>query len=685
MRRKLFFYVLLLTIGCFVFLGLIQNLNNEVQKETNEEKYYTGKTVSIETYEDGQTELVVKLENKDKILLKYHGNALLSEKYYGQKITFKTRLEKPQQSRNPKCFDYRRHLKSRGINYIASTKDIEFHKTNLTIYEKYCRYLLIKKEAFLFSIENEETRNFIDGILFGSTSNLDDNIYDEFKKNGTAHVLAVSGLHINIIYMLIQRFLGKKQTIINLILTLFIIWSMGILAGFTPSVIRAAGMISMKVIALYKDLRYDSLTAMSVVAFLLILHNPYVVYNVAFQMTFLAVLSIKFIMPHIPRKVPYSLAIVIAVNMGLAPYQIFQFNTFSFTSFVANIPVVYMVGILVPIAFIQFVLHMFFDIDVYLIMQALSNMLIFINSFLGFKMDKINIVSPALWMIVLFYLIVGFVISESFYILFARKKYLKIFIIFLIIVIFSAFSIVGSKSAFDECELVFVDVGQGDCMHVKANEKNIMIDGGGSVAYEVGKNIVLPYLLKNNVNRIDLAIATHKHTDHYKGLEELKGEGMIDKIDVGITAGKIYKISEDIYIEALWPVKRGELEIDQDENKNCSVFMVNYKGKKILITGDLDEEGEKKLLQKYSGTNVLKADILKLGHHGSRYSTSDEFLNEVNPKYCVIQVGKNNYGHPHTKTIEKCDKKCIILLRNDIHGAIGFSLDEEKIKYCSMY
>ena len=113
--------------------------------------------------------------------------------------------------------------------------------------------------------------------------------------------------------------------------------------------------------------------------------------------------------------------------------------------------------------------------------------------------------------------------------------------------------------------------------------------------------------------------------------------------------------------------------------------MVNYKEKKILITGDLDEEGEKKLLQKYSGTNVLKADILKLGHHGSRYSTSDEFLNEVNPKYCVIQVGKNNYGHPHTKTIEKCDKKCIILLRNDIHGAIGFSLDEEKIKYCSMY
>ena len=111
----------------------------------------------------------------------------------------------------------------------------------------------------------------------------------------------------------------------------------------------------------------------------------------------------------------------------------------------------------------------------------------------------------------------------------------------------------------------------------------------------------------------------------------------------------------------------------------CSVFMIVYKEYKILVTGDLDEEGEKLMLQKYQGTDALTADVLKIGHHGSPGSTSDDFLDAVRPTYAVIQTGKNNYGHPSPKIIEKCTKKGIIVYRNVYDGAVGFSFDKKGI------
>ena len=99
----------------------------------------------------------------------------------------------------------------------------------------------------------------------------------------------------------------------------------------------------------------------------------------------------------------------------------------------------------------------------------------------------------------------------------------------------------------------------------------------------------------------------------------------------------------------------------------------------MLVTGDLDAEGEKSMVAHYRGTDRLRADILKIGHHGSAGSTSDELLAAVKPAYAVIQVGKNNYGHPAAKIIEKCRQKCIMILRNDIQGAVGFSLQKGKL------
>lgn len=683
MRRKLFFCTILYVL----VVAILTNLTMKYESETiqyEESRYYYGTIESIEVA-DKNISLVVKLDDGSHALLKCYNNEYITQKDYGSKICFKGIFEKPQGQRNPNCFDYKQYLKSIGIKYIVNIENLKILSKSSCPYQKYCKFLLLKKTMFLDSIKNQNTKSFIEGLLFGNSDNLDEDIYNEFKKNGTVHILAVSGLHIGIITNSLDRILGKKQNLVNLIIVIFFLVSLCILCGWTPSVIRASGMIILKKYAVYRDLRYDSLTALSFVSIMMMTRNPYIIYNPSFQMSFLAALSIMFIIPHIPKKIPDFLAVIIAVNMGLLPYQVYQFNSFSMTFFIANIFVVYIAGILLPIVFIQFVIFIIAGINITFFSNALSEFLIAINRICTFNIDMIKVVSPPVWLLAIVYLGGAFILSEYLYILLSRKKKVKIFTYVSIILLFSILTTIVLANNFDEADIIFVDVGQGDCVHIKAEDVNILIDGGGSTNYQVGKNTLMPYLLKNGVGKIDLAIATHMHTDHYHGLKELKDEGLIDKIEVGLVAGKSYRVSEDIIIDTIWPIERPKDDITQDENKNCSVFMVSYKNKKIMITGDLDAEGEVKMLEYYKGTDLLKADILAIGHHGSRYSTSTEFLNEVSPKYGVIQVGKNNYGHPHVKTIEKCEEKCIILLRNDIHGAIGFFLEEDHIEYCTMF
>ena len=258
----------------------------------------------------------------------------------------------------------------------------------------------------------------------------------------------------------------------------------------------------------------------------------------------------------------------------------------------------------------------------------------------------------------------------------------------MLLIFSSGISFIG-YNPISKSQIVFVDVGQGDAVHIRDGKKDVLIDGGGNVNYNIGKNTLKPYFLKNGVNKVELALATHKHTDHFKGIEELYDEGMIENILTRRTAGQTYYLSSDIWVETLWPLEDDInspncIDPNQEENKYCSVFMVYYKGIKILITGDIDSEGEKQIIEYYKGTNKLKSHILKVGHHGSKYSTCDEFLDAVNPKFCVIQVGDNNYGHPHMKIIEKCRKKGIIILRTDNNGAIGFDIKDGVLKYNTM-
>lgn len=688
MRRKCFYLLVIVLIFLYAFDFMGIPLSGEIDEVFFERSIvFTGKVVEVQQKDD-YLRLTVKPERadgaecnlKENVLLNFYGEEEHPWELLNSRISFKTKLERPSGRRNPYCFDYAKYLKSRRIGAVASVNTIETEPGSLTMRERYERKLCEKKHKFCHSL-SDESRGMVMGVLFGDTSFLDEDAYDLFRKNGTAHILAVSGLHVGLIYRIYQKLAGRKKNIAALIALTFVLYTYGELSGWSPSVGRAVLMIGMSVFARFADLRYDMLTAASTVALILIGKNPYVIFGAGFQMSFLAICSIVFLKPLIPVKIPDNAAVMLSVYLGLLPYQIYQFNYISVTALAANIPVIYLAGFFVPLSAVGFIVFVFFGEirAIESIIDAVGSMIFYIN-----KMTSIDghggfdVESPPIWVVLAATLLMFFLSSETRVIIKMRGQK-RLFGLHVCTIFFLSLMVqLLVYCPVSDDHVIFVDVGQGDCVHIKAGNSDVLIDGGGAADYNVGKKILKTYLLKNGTADIDLAIATHEHMDHIKGLNELSDVFNVKKLSKGLTAGTEIEIDRDIRIETLWPEQISG-DNGQEENEMCSVFMIYYKGYKILVTGDLDEIGEKRMMEKYSGTDKLKADVLKIGHHGSSTSTCEEFLEIVNPVYAVIQTGKNIYGHPSPKIIEKCMKKGIMVYRNDLNGAVGFSFRKKGI------
>ncbi len=237
----------------------------------------------------------------------------------------------------------------------------------------------------------------------------------------------------------------------------------------------------------------------------------------------------------------------------------------------------------------------------------------------------------------------------------------------------------------------FIDVGQGDCILVQTHDAVVLIDAGTT---ESGSDIY-KYITALGIEYIDCFIATHPHEDHLGGASTvlsgidvgiiyLSGEdstsfyyeNFIDKIDEKNIEVKIpdidcaYKYG-DLRIKFLSPST-----LSEDTNDNSLVTMIEFGETKVLFMGDAESTVESAIAQK----NNLQADILKIGHHGSKNATSRAFLNAVNPNVCVIQCGKNNsYGHPHEETMKRLEKTGVPVMRTDESGTIILKTDGKTI------
>lgn len=244
----------------------------------------------------------------------------------------------------------------------------------------------------------------------------------------------------------------------------------------------------------------------------------------------------------------------------------------------------------------------------------------------------------------------------------------------------------------DDMYVHFIDVGQGDCTLVTCGDTALLFDSGESAEAQT----VINYIKNKEIEDIDCCIATHPHSDHIGSMNKVLSEFKIGDVIMPvipeniIPTTKAYEkflaaVSENA--ENVYPAEvgktytYGELKIqifapvnDYDDLNNMSVVSkVTYKNTSVMITGDAETTAEKDILKNHYD---YSADIIKLGHHGSKTSSSEAWLKAVNPQYAVISCGLNNdYGHPHSQTLKRLDKLGIEYFRTDVLGDITFVSD----------
>ena len=425
-------------------------------------------------------------------------------------------------------------------------------------------------------------------------------------------------------------------------------------------------------------------------------------------------------------KIKEILAVTMSASLAVVPVMIYHFNLFGtyflITNLLASIiigPITLLGTLLVIISFISINIAKILSY----ILKFLIDILLFISSFSKLPISKIYIPTPTITFIIIIYLslIISLFIYKVFHernpnttILRVRnllalvkykfkqnRNYIIKRIVIINIVIFLCIIFIPR-----DLKINFVDVGQGDSTFIiTPKNKTILIDGGGSNtgSFDVGENTLLPYILDKGYNKIDLMIISHFDSDHVGGLltilEEIKVEkvliakqeeqsenykrflNIVKEKNIPVIVGKRgdkINIEKDLYLDILFPESE---QIEENViNNNSLVFNIHYNNFSMLFTGDIEEIAEKRIIE-ITNKSKLKADIIKIPHHGSKTSSTRELLEIVLPKIALIGVGKDNlFGHPSSETIDKLDELEIKTYRTDINGEIMINVNKSGIR-----
>ena len=606
---------------------------------------------------------------------------------------------------NPGCFDYRDYMRSKGIAFRLKVQSAEYHCDDNIIW-LYKRKLSTAREDFLSQFD-ENRASFLRGLVFGDKSEIDEDVIKEFQLNSTGHILAVSGLHIGFLYALLRFLSARNKTwpASLFIITVMIIY--GEMTMWSSSVIRAVIVLSLSILSVNLRKPFDLLTSISAAAFIILVFRPYMLFNSGFQLSFGAMSAIAFFSKRISKYLGEFLAVTFSVQIGTIPLIAGSFHRVNLIAFLINIPIITLSSVLVPMSILLLLVNILIGripgFAVSLIEFGVEALLM-INHKLSFDGAFSNLSSGAGTAWTVTFLIAEFILSsEWFRINVLRKDYKTLRNAFILLLIPIIFMHSALYDPFCDDEIVFVSVGQGDCTHIRVGDNDILIDGGGTDFTNTGEKTLMPYLLYERTKDVDAALLTHLHKDHYLGIRGLAEiypvstvafsedykESYENQKDISFNCNKaIYltpnssiQVDEDVGIEVIWPAvsSSGQVSID-DANEHNMVYLLNYKGVKVMITGDLLEEDEMKMIEHYKGTERLKCDILKVAHHGSKSSSSEEFLDAVSPSIAVIQVDINNlYGHPHRQTLERLEERGIKVFRTDKSGAIGIDIKKNGI------
>jgi competence protein ComEC len=665
----------------------------------------------------------------------------------GNRVRFLCKLYPPRGFHNPGGFSYERHLAFEGIQTIGF---LSGKRAYVKIGEGFKNPILLRVEGwrdrirdFLRKETDPPTSNIFQALVLGEQENIPEEVKEHFILTGTAHLLAISGDQFGIVaflsFSLLIWILKRSEFLLLSIsvrrwaagLTIPCILLYAFIAGGGISVIRAMIMLIAFLCSILLGRERNLLHTLALAAFLILIFSPPSLFDVSFQLSFVAVLSILYGVPRILRGLKEEglslspktswkqntwnylkislLATGIAI-LGTSPLVAFHFNRISPIGLVTNLFVIPWVGFLiVPLSLIASIFSFFFS--------PLATLLLNINSFITLILLRVLaffasipfasffVATPTPFEIGLFYLLLLSAVHLK------KKRRIQYLFMGLCVVLLLDLGFHQVKSLVQKnLTMTFVDVGQGDSILIELPKgKRMLIDGGGLYGdrFDIGKNVIAPFLWKKKIRRIDYLVLTHPDPDHLKGLNFIASHFSIGQfwesglrsdsefysgLEETLLKKKVERVSlnektppqiiHGVQISFLNPPGR----VDPSKggrnpssfNNQSLVIKLKFKNIEVLLPGDIEKETEDRLTR---GAHPLRADILKIPHHGSASSSTPLFLETVKPTTAVLSVGERNIGRlPHPEVLKRYEQLGTRIFRTDRQGAITVVTDGEKIE-----
>ena len=604
-------------------------------------------------------------------------------------------------------YDYANYLYSQGIYGTMYVNNLEVLGERINLIN------IIRNSIFnVFNkILTKEEGSLIIGMLIGDTTYIPDDVIESFKDSGISHLLAVSGSNVAFVIILTRfvfdKLFGKK---ISVFLSIGMIIVFIFVSGCSLSVIRA-GLMAIILIAhnlLLK--REDTISAISLSCILILLFNPLSICDVGFVLSYGGTIGIVLLNKRINMYLKDKLnsfkklkvlnelidifSVTLSAQIVLIPVLNYFFNTVSFVSFLTNLLVGPFVGIVTIYGFILYIVGLMsleFANFISFPLNLFVKLIIFISKICSLiPFGTIHTPTISLLGIFIYYLIV----IRVFFI----KNYTKqiSYTIIILIILHVLFLVLPRNYV----KVNMIDVSQGDSILITTTHgNNILIDGGGSENsdYDIGEKILVPYLLDNTNGVIDAIIISHFHEDHAEGIISVLNELNVNRIIIGSQPCNSYfynevlriakykniqllsvaendrMIIDDVKLSFLYPSKR--INIQNDMNNNSLIVRADIYDTSILFTGDAEYLEEQKILN----NSLIDCDVLKVGHHGSNTSSSDEFLSKVTPNICLISCGVDNkFKHPHIEALNRLNAYTNKIYRTDLNGEIQLKIYKNK-------
>ena len=671
------FYILLILVSLISIIRLTYPYKSKFNKDET-----SIKGVITDIYQDGPY-LKLTINSKEKIIGTYYFRNEFQKKNtkinLGDTISLKGNLEAPSNNTVFNTLNYKKYLKKNKMFYTFSIESFQVEKKNKNIY-----YLI--KNKLINHISKYKTEGYLKAFIIGDTSSIDKNTYKSFQEIGISHLFAISGMHISFLSGLVLTILKKlkvEETKRYVITTIFLF--LYLLLAYSPSVLRSFLFFFLCFINknYYFHIKITNIFILTLSISLLI--NPFFIYNIGFIFSY----SISFILIYLSEWLQKGNKLIQSIKVSLS-------------SFIISIPTCiyffYQINILTPIFnlfFVPFISLCIFPLSfIVLIFPKLDSLyLVLLKLFenIVFMCNKIS-VSKIIFSKPSIYLLLGYLIILV--IIFSKKKN-KYLILLLLLCIFNK-SIPNIKK---ETYVITMDVGQGDSSLIHINNKNILIDSGGKISNSSYKRTnsstisdqTITMLKSIGISKLNTIIITHGDYDHMGEAINLVNNFKVDKVIFNCGP---YNYLEKELIKVLNEKKIkyysciNELNIDNNklyflqtkeydnENDNSNVIYTELNNYKFLFMGDAGVDKEKDILDEYDLSDI---DVLKVGHHGSKTSSSKEFIDEIKPKYSIVSVGKNNrYGHPNKEVLKNLDNSKIY--RTDQDGSIMFKIKNNKLK-----